>query len=450
MSLRLPDGPLLAFYGDDFTGSTEAMEVMAFAGLATVLFVRPPTPERLARFSDRRGIGIAGIARSKPPAWMDEHLGPAFDTLFALGAPITQYKVCSTFDSAPHVGSIGRAIDIALPKASERWSPMVVGAPQLRRWQAFGNLFAGVGDRRYRLDRHPTMPRHPITPMAEADLTRHLANTTERSIGLVDIIDVAGGQGDAALIRTRSAAEIVLFDVLDSASQAEVGRLIWENRGRGLFSASSSGLQYALVAYWRASGLLPEAPPLPAMRPVDRILVVSGSCSPGTADQIAAAETAGFYCHRLDGPRIADPSTRRAAIEDVLERLGDELRRGTSVVVYTARSPDDPAIEALNGFCSSAGLGIDTAQEMLGDALGKIAAALIELQALRRVLVAGGDTSGRVLANLPVDALEAASPFVPGSPVCRAHSEDPAFDGLELILKGGQVGGPELFSQATA
>src|SRR3954464_8083878 len=111
----LPDGPLLTFYGDDFTGSSAVMEVTAFAGLPTVLFLNQPTPEQLAQFADHRVIGIAGIARSQNPAWMDRHLPPVFELLRSLGAPITHYKVCSTFDSAPHVGSIGRAIDIGAP-----------------------------------------------------------------------------------------------------------------------------------------------------------------------------------------------------------------------------------------------------------------------------------------------------------------------------------------------
>ena len=84
----LPDGPLLTFYGDDFTGSSAVMEVTAFAGLPTVLFLNPPTPEQLAQFADRRIIGIAGIARSQSPAWMDRNLPPVFDLLRSLGAPI--------------------------------------------------------------------------------------------------------------------------------------------------------------------------------------------------------------------------------------------------------------------------------------------------------------------------------------------------------------------------
>ena len=45
MTRALPDGPLVTFYGDDFTGSSASMEALAFAGLETVLFLAPPTPE---------------------------------------------------------------------------------------------------------------------------------------------------------------------------------------------------------------------------------------------------------------------------------------------------------------------------------------------------------------------------------------------------------------------
>jgi len=451
MSARLPEGPLLAYYGDDFTGSTDTMEVMALhAGLPTVLFLRPPSPERLARFSDRRGIGIAGISRSKPPDWMQQNLPGIFDQLFGLGAPLTQYKVCSTFDSAPHVGSIGTAIDVALPKAPEQWSPMVVGAPQLQRWQAFGNLFAGVGDTRFRLDRHPTMSRHPITPMREGDLQRHLAEQTLKSLALVDLADLTSGAGERAMRRAReSGSQIVLFDVVDAATQAEVGRLIWQARDNGLFSASSSGLQYALVAHWREAGLIPNTPATPLqLPPVERLLVVSGSCSPGTAQQIQYAKDAGFFALRLDGPRIADPALRDDEIAKAIDVADQALGRGQDVVVYTASSPDDPGIKELVNFCNGNGISLSAAQEALGDALGHIAEVLIEKHALRRLIVAGGDTSGRVLARLPIEALEAVAPLAPGSPICRAHSDVPAYDGLELSLKGGQVGGPDLFLRA--
>jgi uncharacterized protein YgbK (DUF1537 family) len=138
----LPAGPLVAWYGDDFTGSAAVMEVLSFAGLPSVLFLDCPTPEMLARFPGSRGIGIAGTARARSPAWMREHLPPVFRSLSALGAPIAHYKVCSTLDSAPHIGSIGAAIDLAVPLLGGAWHPLLVAAPPIGRYQAFGNLFA--------------------------------------------------------------------------------------------------------------------------------------------------------------------------------------------------------------------------------------------------------------------------------------------------------------------
>ena len=453
---RLPDGLLLAFYGDDFTGSTDAMEVMAFAGLPTVLFVKPPTPAMLQRFANHRGIGIAGTARSRSPEWMDEHLPPVLQTLFSLHAPLTQYKVCSTFDSSAAMGSIGRAIDLALPLAAEAWSPLVVGAPQLRRWQSFGNLFAGVGAVRYRLDRHPTMSRHPMTPMLESDLARHLGTQTRRSVALVDVIDLMAGDSDTVLRSAVAAGQIVSFDVIDDATQIEVGRLVWQNRGKGLFSASSSGLQYALVAYWRSLGLLAPASVAVAQAaatvaaPVDCLLVVSGSCSPATAEQIACAIDAGFEPCRVDVLRIADAATRAAEIARVIAHADRALRQRRDVIIFTAQSPDDPAIHRLAQHCEASAASMADAQQALGDALGEIVLALTQRHTLPRLVLAGGDTSGRIVDHLPIVALEATSPLARGSPICRAYSADARFDTMELVLKGGQIGERDFFVSAKA
>ena len=156
----LPSGPLIAFYGDDFTGSSAAMEVLAFAGLDTILFLAPPDPARLQHFSHYRAIGIAGVARSRSPEWMDEHLPPVFELLAGIGAPVVHYKVCSTFDSAPHLGNIGCAAEIG-QKRFPGWIPLVVSDPGMGRFQAFGNLFAHANGVGHRLDRHPTMAVHP-------------------------------------------------------------------------------------------------------------------------------------------------------------------------------------------------------------------------------------------------------------------------------------------------
>ena len=191
---HLPDkGLWLTYFGDDFTGSTDVLEAFTAAGVNTVLFLQPPRPEDLARFPGVRCVGVAGQSRGKNPAWMRANLPEVFERLSSLGAPIVQYKVCSTFDSSSEVGSIGQAIDLGVQHTRARWSPMVVGAPRLQRYQVFGHLFAAAQGDVWRIDRHPTMSRHPVTPMHESDLRVHLGQQTARRIGLINLSHMTQG-----------------------------------------------------------------------------------------------------------------------------------------------------------------------------------------------------------------------------------------------------------------
>lgn len=444
-----PDGLLLAFYGDDFTGSTDAMEAMTAAGVPTVLFLHPPTDAQLARFPHVRCVGLAGSSRGRTPEWMRRELPAVFDRLAALGAPILHYKVCSTFDSSPAIGSIGTAIDLGVARMGGAWSPIVVGAPRLGRYQMFGHLFAVVEGAGHRLDRHPTMSRHPVTPMAEADLTLHLARQTERRIALIHMAQIRAGQAEARRQALRGAdTPVVFIDVLDDETLAAAGRLIWEGRGDGLFTASSSGLQYALAAYWRTQGLLPDVPRLPDATATPAIGVVSGSCSPVTAGQIAFARANGFRAERLDLSRALNADTRAAEIARLLETARTALAHGLSPLIFSAEGPDDPAVTGFDALAAGAGLARADAARTVGTVLAQIMRGMVELCRLRRLVVAGGDSSGEVMAALNIAALDIAAGLAPGAPLCRAYSDDPLFDGLEVVLKGGQMGEAGFFPLA--
>jgi len=462
---RLPDGLLLAYYGDDFTGSTDALEAMTAAGIPTVLFLSPPTPEALARFPGVRCVGLAGSSRGRGPAWMAAELPAAFDALARLGAPILQYKVCSTFDSSPAIGSIGKAIDIGAARMPGDWSPCVVGAPRLGRFQVFGNLFAVAGGVAYRLDRHPTMARHPVTPMDEADLPRHLAKQTSRPIALLDWMRLR--RGDAAPPRRVAGtpeasgpgrlapgpepaheAPVVFIDVIDEQTLAEAGRLVWEHRGAGLFSASSSGLDYALAAWWRARGWLPEAPGLPPAAAAPVIAAVSGSCSPVTAGQLRWARENGFLTERLDLRRALCDASRAAELERVTRSAADALRAGRSAIVFSAEGPDDPAVTGFDEIATRAGLSRSEAARRVGECLAEAMRGMLGKASPRRIVVAGGDSSGEVACALGIEALTAQAAIAPGAPLCRAWSANPLRDGLEIVLKGGQMGGEDFFGAA--
>jgi uncharacterized protein YgbK (DUF1537 family) len=410
-----------AWYGDDFTGSTDVLEALAEAGFSAALFLRPPTLADLDRFSGLDAVGLAGDSRSRSPEWMDAHLDGRFAVLEALGPELVHYKTCSTFDSAPHVGSIGRAMEIGARRFGGK-VPIVVGQPNLRRYVAFGTLFAAGGEAVYRIDRHPTMARHPVTPMGEADLRRHLAAQTTMPVALVSLEDFAEARAGDAFDQAEGGA--VLFDGLDRDMLAATGRVLAARAGDGIrFCVGSGGLTRALVAAWGGGA---SAAPVPGG--VDRLLVVSGSCSPVTAAQIGWAKEAGWTALRIDMARLDDG----AAIEALGDAAIRALRAGRDVVIHSAEG--DVAAGAAAG-------------EDLGPALGDLVRRIVPAAEISRVLFAGGDTSSHAVARLGGDALTWAGPIAPGAPLCRLHAADPAIDGLELVLKGGQMGGADFFGK---
>ncbi|QIE43809.1 four-carbon acid sugar kinase family protein (plasmid) [Rhodobacteraceae bacterium SC52] len=442
--------PLLTFYGDDFTGSTAVMEILSFAGVPTMLFMDAPEPEVLSQYPDLQAIGVAGIARSKDPAWMRANLPPVFEALKRFGAPVSHYKTCSTFDSAPGTGSIGVASELGARVFDGGWIPLVVGAPAIRRYQAFGNLFAGAGADNHRLDRHPVMSRHPVTPMDEADLGRHLSRQTDLRVGVIDLAAIKAGQADAVLQRCLAeGARILAIDVVDDETLAEAGRLTWQDGAGPVFAVGSQGVEYALVAFWRAQAMIPADHAPPNLHAVDQIFAVSGSCAPTTADQIACAEAKGFKILHFDAACAADPQRLTAEMQRVRSASLALLSDGHDVLATTARGPDDPALGRMAETIEQTGASASDVNDRLGAALGQLVAAIRQQTGLPRVAIGGGDTSGHALTALGAEALTAVAPLAPGAPVCRLHKRaDAKIDGLEVTLKGGQMGAPEFFLQA--
>lgn len=441
--VTLPAGRLLSWYGDDYTGSAAVMEVLSFAGIEAVLFLDIPTAEQLAAFPGARAIGIAGVARSETPQWMDQHLPPVFAALAELGPALSHYKMCSTLDSSPQIGSIGHAVELAQPVLGGNWIPVVVAAPPMRRYQVFGQLFAAAGDTVHRLDRHPVMSRHPVTPMHEADVARHLSQQSVLPTAVIDLEALRSDDGgETALMRLGlRAPAMVTLDSLDERDLVAAGRLIWEHRGARLLAVGSQGVEYALLAYWRAIGAIPAPPPEASAGAVRQLVVVSGSVSPTTADQIDWAAGNGFGLVAFDSARLLrEPE---AEIARTVAAAKSVLSGGESVLIHSARGPDDPAVTAFHAAVSATGLPGADANARIGAGLGRVLAQLLADGGLSRAVISGGDTSGHASRQLGIHALTALAPTVPGAALCTAHRTGaPA---LQLALKGGQMGTIDYF-----
>lgn len=436
--------PLVAWLGDDFTGSAAVMEVLHFAGIPSVLFTDVPSPALLDRFADARGIGIATTARAHDPAWMADNLPPLFRVLAALNPALLHYKICSTFDSSPARGSIGAAIGAGLQVRPARAVPLLTAAPAMRRYQAFGHLFAGTDQGVFRLDRHPVMAHHPATPMGESDLLRHLSAQTDLPAALIDLEDLADPQPRLEALLDQG-ARILSIDGMDSASEAAAGRLIWDNRDRLGLVAGSQGVEYALVRHWQYIGMIPPAPPPASAGAVDRIAAVSGSVSPVTAAQLAWAGGNGFALIAFDARAACGSDSDLRSEETRATRAAlAAAAQGQSPLVHSAAGHDGPQVTAFRQTLATSGMDPEAANRRIGQALGRILDATLRGSDIRRAVISGGDSSGHAMRQLGLSALVAKAPTIPGAALCQAFGDAP-HDGLEIALKGGQMGSQDYF-----
>lgn len=439
------------WYGDDFTGATDTLAVAARSNLRSILFLDVPTQQQLSRVGPLEAIGIAGTARSMSGLQMQASLPRVGRFFQEIAVPVLHYKCCSTFDSAPNAGSLGEAIRILGQYVGAPCALIVGGQPDIGRYCCFGNLFASAGSASdiYRIDRHPTMQCHPVTPMDEADLRLHL-----KCQGMQDVFSVPytayrqqpaalDEQVDRASDRCRSdmgkMGRAVLFDVSDNAQLTHVGRQIQRlaKRYNTALVVGSSVVLQAVAAYGDDSqnhdaskiSLAEACTRTTASGPT---FVLAASLSPVTAAQVAT-------CHSYEKIALqARTLLVDAAYRQVqCRKICDLLAKKRHVLAYVdQQNGRDPGID-------SGDLAQGTAQ-FVRDVMHGLAERGIRLGHLG---IAGGDTSSQAVARLNVWALSYSRILSPGVTVCTMHSDDVMLDGLEVMLKGGQMGTEDVFER---
>jgi uncharacterized protein YgbK (DUF1537 family) len=468
--------PWYGYYGDDFTGATDTLAHLARAGLRAILFMAMPTAEQLTAAGPLDAVGMAGTARSMAPQALEAELSEVGAGFAALGVRVLHYKVCSTFDSSPRSGSIGVAINVLRRSFSNPLVAIVGGQPDLRRYCVFGNLFAAAGaaSTPYRIDRHPTMSCHPVTPMGEADLRLHLQAQGLPHVALVDCTTYVRPLPERVAVLDALLAQhpdAVLFDALETAHLALIGALIAPHAQRSpMLVVGASSVAQALAATSLALELKTEPRPEPGPEPevrvelelstapeterdsgpkdeprrVDRrdvprvpaiapgpVFILAGSLSPLTAQQIAHASA--FEQIELAPEQLCGDAAP-AYLEEILIPITAALNAGRHVLAFTRRvgepqstDRDDPRTLAL--------------------ACGRLLRHVLDATQLHRVAVAGGDTSSYAMQQLDAWGLSYLSSVCPGVALTRLHSDRPHLDGLEIVLKGGQMGDVDLFER---
>jgi uncharacterized protein YgbK (DUF1537 family) len=416
------DAPECVFIGDDFTGASDTLATFSKGGARTKLFLTPPTVTEMA---DLHAVGIATGLRSMAPRRMQEELDRLMAPLAASRARFFHYKVCSTFDSSPEIGSIGAAVAAISTHIDPALVLIIGGQPSLARYCCFGHLFAGASDGSvHRIDRHPVMSRHPVTPMDESDLRLHLAKQ-----GLVDIALVTGTEvdkGAPAIIERLSAAAAsrkpyFLFDAVCQdhiSTLAEVLRRLSVERPVLLVGASSVAEALTATGGSPAATMQVGRPDAGSGFPT---FIFAGSRSSVTQSQVDAARL--FKKLPLTPHVMSDPRLLQSAVEEARRQLSV----GAHLLAHLLPEED-----------------YRLSTDDLTERSARFVAAVASDIRLSGLGIAGGDTSSAAVVCLGVRCLSYRGDADRGVAICSAETADGP---LILMLKGGQMGNNDLFDR---
>ncbi|MBN4094612.1 3-oxo-tetronate kinase [Methylobacterium sp. OT2] len=415
----------LGCVADDYTGASDLANTLTKAGLRTIQTIGVPEEGRSLPEAD--AVVVALKSRSIPADQAVARSREAEAWLRARGAAHVMFKVCSTFDSTD-AGNIGPVMDALRAEAGETVALVTPAFPETGRSVYQGNLFVGSVP----LNESP-LKDHPLNPMRDANLVRVLGRQSGSPVGLIDTATVAKG-AEAVAARLDALAQegkgAAIADAIFDSDLEVLGRAIVGRK----FSVGASGLGLGLARALAADGRgTKDAAGAAVGEPVGGASAcLAGSCSQATLQQVAAAEAI-MPVLRLDPARLL------AGDDVVAEALAFADKHLASGPVLIATSAPPEAVRALQ-----AAHGIDAAGHAIEAALAAIAEGLVA-RGVRRLVVAGGETSGAVVDRLGLTAFLLGPEIAAGVPVLRTAGRP---EPMLLALKSGNFGGADFFGRA--
>jgi uncharacterized protein YgbK (DUF1537 family) len=272
--------------------------------------------------------------------------------------------------------------------------------------------------------------------MHDSNLVRVLARQSTTKVALVDLADIARGP-DAVRARladlSRKGIGAAIVDAVFERDLETIGKVALDHHVSVGASGLGLGLARALVASHRVQS---NAPSTTADAPVGGpAACLAGSCSQATLQQIANAEKTMAVLHLDPDQIVAGKEEARRA----MAWARDRLKEGP-ILIASSSTPDQvAALQARRGR--------EAAGHAIEQAMADIAEGLVQ-SGVRRLVVAGGETSGAVVDRLGIPGFLVGAEIAAGVPVLRAVGAKDG--GMLLALKSGNFGGPEFFSDALA
>ncbi|VIO71066.1 3-oxo-tetronate kinase [Bradyrhizobium ivorense] len=416
----------LGCIADDYTGASDLANTLTRAGLRTVQTIGVP-PDDLA-LPEVDAVVVSLKSRSIEAGLAVTRSRAAEKWLRGRGAQHVLFKICSTFDSTD-AGNIGPVMDALRADSADSIVLVTPAFPETGRTVYQGNLFVGAVP----LNESP-LKDHPLNPMHDSNLVRVLARQSKTRVGLVDLATLSrGADAVRARLKDLAAKEIgaAIIDAVFDRDLETIGQVALDHRVSVGASGIGLGLARALVAAGKAKSNAASAMPETAIGGPAACL--AGSCSQATLQQIASAEKVMPVLH-LDPDRVvAGKDEAQRALGWAKDRLGDG-----PVLIASSSTPDEvAALQSRHGR--------DAAGHAIEQAMADIAEGLVQ-SGVRRLVVAGGETSGAVVDRLRIPGFLVGAEIAAGVPVLRAVGANNG--AMLLALKSGNFGGPQFFSDA--
>jgi uncharacterized protein YgbK (DUF1537 family) len=415
---------LLGCIADDFTGATDLANTLVRNGMRTIQVIG--VPDGLELPAEGEAIVVALKSRTAPVAEAVEQSVASCRWLRNAGARQIYFKYCSTFDSTDQ-GNIGPVADALRAELGADFATVCPAFPETGRTIYNGHLF--VGDV---LLSDSSMRNHPLTPMTDANLVRVLGRQTKAAVGPVPYATVRQGTAAIRAAFDKLRHRDITYAVVDAIEDEDL-RCLGAACADLALATGGSGAAIGLPGNFRRAGLLATRSAegdLPGVGGAAAVL--SGSCSAATLAQVARMRMK-HPSLMLDPVDLAERG--EAAIADAMAWAAVKVKAGP-VLIYASAPPE--AVKA-----TQAKLGRDRAGALVEHALAALAQGLVK-EGVRRLVVAGGESSGAVVQALGVRALRIGPQIDPGIPATLSLGEPP----LALALKSGNFGAEDFFLRA--
>lgn len=410
---------------DDLTGGAELASMLVARGVRTRFTIGGAAAEA----PDPAAHVIALKTRVIPAGDAVRQVTDAAESLLSRGARQIFFKYCATFDSTP-AGNIGPCAEALMERLGCSEVLFMPALCETGRTVYQGHVFGGpqlLSESSKRFD--------PLTPMTDSNIVRVLQAQSRRKVGLIDHAAVdAGPSAVLASCARQVEREGASLFIADALYERDLVTLAQAVAGMPLATGNSSVVAH-FPPLWFENGLLgePASVRLPGIDGPGAVLV--GSVAPQTMVQLDR--------FALSHPVLTLDLDRAFAGDDLVsEALAfatDAITAGRQFAISTAQPHAEvERLQAAHGRAEAAG----KAEAILSS----VARGIVFDGGVRRLIVAGGETSGSVLAALGIGELDVGPYREPGSSRCVARAPLQ----LAVMLKSGKLGPPDIFETVLA